>query len=219
MSNQQTNANRTDKQYFNLHLEGFANLYNARWIQPKQGQSFEPFLQVRGVYLQGRHDSAQPLFIDFKVTGTVAQKVIEHYMGSISDETQKVSAVVKCGDLRYTVKSYDDGHGPRVFTSARMLTIKWLKVDGEVIDLRPFQETEGGGHVANLADHSQKRQPEAQQKPAQPEQRSDTRPMRVKLDTNAPDFAQRKAELKQAGYRWDRDNFEWTRAPREQASA
>ena len=51
MSNQQTNANRTDKQYFNLHLEGFANLYNARWIQPKQGQSFEPFLQVRGANL------------------------------------------------------------------------------------------------------------------------------------------------------------------------
>src|SRR5690625_7530578 len=43
--------------------------------------------------------------------------------------------------------------------------------------------------------------------------------MRVKLETNAQDFAPRKAELKQAGYRWDRDNFEWTRAPREQASA
>lgn len=212
MSNQYVNANRNDKQYFNLHLEGFANLYNARWIKPRQGQSFEPFLQVRGVYLQGRHDNAEPVFIDFKVTGTVAKKLVEHFMDSISDENQKVSAIVKCGDIRMTPKMHNGEL--RSFTSARMLMIKWLKVDGQQVDLTPFQESREDGQVANLADYSQKRQPQQEQK-----QRSESLPMRVKLDKDAPDFAQRKAELKAAGYRWDRDNFEWTLAPREQASA
>jgi hypothetical protein len=213
MSNQ--NADRNDKQYFNLHLEGFANLYDARWIKPKQGQSFQPFLQVRGTYLQGRHDNAQPLFIDFKVTGTAAKQIVEHFMDSISDENQKVSAVVKCGDIRNTAKMHNGE--PRVFTSGRMLTIKWLKVNGQQVDLTPFQEGGEEGRVVNLSEHSQKRQ----EHPERPEQaqRSESLPMRVKLDKEAPDFAQRKAELKAAGYRWDRDNFEWTLAPRERVSA
>lgn len=208
MSSQQVN----DKRYFNLHLEGFANLYDARWIRPKPGQSFEPFLQVRAVHLQGKHDNAEPLFIDFKVTGAAAKRIIEHFMDSISDEAQKVSAVVKSGDIRITPKMHNGE--PRVFVGARLLTVKYLKVNGEQIALEPFQGADGEGRVADMADYSQKRQPQQEQ-----EQRSESLPMRVKLEKNAPDFAQRKAELKAAGYRWDRDNFEWTLAPREQASA
>ena len=190
MSNQQVN----DQQYFNLHLEGFANLYNARWIKPKAGQSFDPFLQVRAAYLQGRHDSADPVFVDLKVTGKTARRVIEHYLEAIADGDQKVSAVIKSGDLRFDLKM-QPGQDPKLFIGARLLSVKYLKVNGEKVDLEAFaepgdsaKESPVSGSQSAAGDHA---------------------PTEVSLDPEAPDFEAQKTELKGLGYRWDKAKKVW----------
>lgn len=190
-----------DQRYFNLHLEGFANLYNARMVTPKQGQSFEPFLQVRATFLQGKAEDAQPVFVDLKVTGKTAKKIIEKFQSEIADRDKKVNAVLKAGDLRFTTSSPGPGQEVRVFTSARLLSIKYLKVDGQQVNLEQFndagaQATAGGSY-----------QPQAQQ--ANPAAANANSPDSVTLDPEAPDFKQRKAELKAAGYSWNRDQGAW----------
>ena len=179
MSYSQSNDNR----YFNLHLEGFANLYDARTITPKPGQSFEPFLQVRATFLQGKADDAQPVFVDLKVTGKTA------------------NAVLKAGDLRFTPSSPSQGQEVRVFTSARLLSIKYLKVDGQQVNLEQFNDTGARATAGGTY------QSEAQQ--ANPAVANANLPDTVTLDPEAPDFQQRKAELKAAGYTWSRDDSAW----------
>ena len=201
MSYNQSNDNR----YFNLHLEGFANLYDARTITPKQGQSFEPFLQVRATFLQGKADDAQPVFVDLKVTGKKAKKIIEKFQSQIANRDMKVNAVLKAGDLRFTVgKPKESGQEHRVFTSARLLSVKHLKVDGQKIELSQFDEVDTNANSAY--------QPQ-QASPA----KSANLPSPVTLDPAAPDFQQRKAELVATGYTWNRDDSTWV-APRANTS-
>ncbi|WP_049722406.1 DUF3577 domain-containing protein [Gilvimarinus polysaccharolyticus] len=198
MSYNQSNDNR----YFNLHLEGFANLYDARMINPKQGQSFEPFLQVRATFLQGKADDAQPIFVDLKVTGKKAKKIIEKFQPQIANRDIKVNGVLKAGDLRFTIGNPKaPGQEHRVFTSARLLSVKYLKVDGQQIELSQFDDVDSNANSAY-----------------QPQQANPTTsaivPDRVTLDPAATDFAQRKAELVAAGYTWNRDDSTWV-APQE----
>jgi len=188
MSNQQVN----DQQYFNLHLEGFANLYDARWIKPKAGQSFDPFLQVRAAYLQGRHDSAEPVFVDLKVTGKTARRVIEHYLNAIADGDQKVAAVIKSGDLRFDFKM-QPGRDPKLFIGARLLSVKYLKVNGEKVDLASFDESGAS----------------AKKMPAPQSKTGSNLPAEVPLDPDDPNFEAKKAVLKSQGYRWDKTQKVW----------
>ena len=197
MSYNQSNDNR----YFNLHLEGFANLYDARTITPKSGQSFEPFLQVRATFLQGKADDAQPVFVDLKVTGKTAKKIIEKFQTQIANRDVKVNAVLKAGDLRFTPSSPSHGQEVRVFTSARLLSIKYLKVDGQQVNLEQFNDTGARATAGGTY------QPEAQQ--ANPAVANANLPDTVTLDPEAPDFQQRKAEVKAAGYTWSRDDSAW----------
>lgn len=198
MSYNQSNDNR----YFNLHLEGFANLYDARIIEPKSGQSFEPFLQVRATFLQGKADDAQPVFVDLKVTGKKAKKIIEKFQPQIANRDIKVNGVLKAGDLRFTVGNPKaPGQEHRVFTSARLLSVKYLKVDGQQVELSQFDDADKNANSAY-----------------QPQQASPAKnknlPSRLTLDPAAPDFQQHKAELVAAGYTWNRDDSTWV-APRE----
>lgn len=171
-------------QYFNLHLEGFANLYDARVVK---GKGFE-YLAVRAAFLQGKADDAEPFFVDLRVTGKEALKVVSKFADQISSKEHKVSGVLKVGDLRVDAKE------GKVFIAARLLTIKYLKIDGQKINLEEFENAP---------------------KPQQPTESIPAarvpaeNPDEVRLDKNHPEFEARKAQLKAAGYRWNGERQAW----------
>lgn len=184
MSNQsQSNA---QAQYFNLHLEGFANLYDARMVK---GKGFE-YLAVRAAFLQGKADEAEPFFVDLRVTGKVAIQVISEFAEKISSKENKVSGVLKAGDLRVETK------GEKVFIAARLLTIKYLKVDNQKVDLEQFEEQGASA------------QPQPADSLPEPRVPADN-PGEVRLDKAHPEFEARKAQLKAAGYRWNGERQAW----------
>ena len=211
-SNNQSNSN----QYFNLHLEGFANLYDVREVKPKAGQKWKPYVAVRAAFLQGQADSAEPIFVDLQVVGSDAKRIVEHFWNSINDRDQKVSAAVKAGDIRFKAGENDPkpGEERRVFVSARMLTVKYLQVKDANGQSKKHDEAALNVIAGkDSADAEQKSAPDQSNNlPTANQATNDvTRNMPdfIELDPDDENFAQRKAELKAAGYQWDRGRKGW----------
>lgn len=201
----QTNNQSNSNQYFNLHLEGFANLYDVREVTPKPGQKWKPYVSVRAAFLQGQADSAEPVFVDLQVVGTGAKRIVNQFWTAINDPDQKVSAAIKAGDLRFKAADQDPkpGEERRIFVSARMLTVNYLQIKDVDGSAKKYGAAELGVISGNLRGDDQV--------PAQEKLNSMSNlPDFIELDPNAENFAERKAELKMAGYRWDRQRQGWT---------
>jgi len=126
--------------WFNLHVEGCGNLYNARWVEPGQGRRFTPFLSVRIALLQGPTQNPEPMFMDLKVTGNKAKKIIEMYFDHINDRDTKTFASIKFSDLDIQMNpNVQQGKQP-YFMKGRLINIKFLKVADQAIDLTAFDE-------------------------------------------------------------------------------
>ena len=209
--------NQSNSNYFNLHLEGFANLYDVREVKPKAGQKWKPYVAVRAAFLQGQADSAEPVFVDLQVVGTGAKRIVEHFWNSINDRDQKVSAAVKAGDIRFKAGENDPkpGEERRVFVSARMLTVKYLQVKDANGQSKKYDEAALNVIAGkDSADAEQKSAPDQSNNlPTANQATNDvTRNMPdfIELDPDDENFEQRKAELKAAGYRWDRQRKGWS---------
>ncbi len=126
--------------WFNLHVNGCGNLYNARWVKPSSGRRFNPFLSVRIALLQGTNQNAEPMFVDLKVTGSKAIKIIEMYFDHINDRDTKTFASIKFSDLDIQINpNPKQGYQP-YFVKGRLINVKGLKVAGQPIDLTAFDE-------------------------------------------------------------------------------
>ncbi|MAZ86804.1 MAG: hypothetical protein CL693_04125, partial [Cellvibrionaceae bacterium] len=124
--------------WFNLHIEGCGNLYNARWVEPGPGRRFKRFLAVRIALLQGPTQSPEPMFLDLKVTGDRAKKIIEMYFDHINDREAKTFASIKFSDLDIQINpNAKQGHQP-YFMKGRLINVKYLKVADQNIDLSDF---------------------------------------------------------------------------------
>ncbi len=124
--------------WFNLHIEGCGNLYNARWVEPGPGRRFKRFLSVRIALLQGPTQSPEPIFVDFKVTGSKAKKIIEMYYDHINDRDTKTFASIKFSDLDIQINpNAKEGKQP-YFMKGRLINVKFLKVADQTIDLTAF---------------------------------------------------------------------------------
>src|SRR5690606_4354833 len=166
---------------------------------------WKPYVSVRAAFLQGQADSAEPVFVDLQVVGTGAKRIVEHFWAAINDRNRKVSAAIKAGDLRFKAADQDPkpGEERRIFVSARMLAVKYLQVRDAEGAVKKYGETELGVISG--------KSPDGDQVPAQEELNSMSNlPDFIELDPNAENFAERTAELKAAGYRWDRQRQGWT---------
>ncbi len=199
-----TNNTSNDTNYYNLHLEGFANIYDIRMVNPKAGQNFKPFMRVRAAFLQGRADNAEPVFVDLNPTGKKAIAIMERFQEEINNKDIKVSGAIKVGDIRMEA-SVKNGSEARVFTSARLLAVKYLALKSfdennkqvkDVIDLSQFDEPTG--------ENSQNHEPSAV-----PAKTPAIIPDAVTLDTEADDYDQRVAELTAAGYTFNQGQDAW----------
>ena len=203
MSNDNTPSN-----YFDLHVAGFGYLNDARIVPVKRG---DDFLSVRIAALHGSKDDPQKTYFDAKVNGADAKAIIGAFMDQINDRESKVMAGFKLSDLYVDTFVYQRGEKQGqtgVALKTRLLKIQWLKINGNDIDLTQLVAAESDDAYDQDADNASTggNHIDAQDDAADG---MDNMPLHVSLDPKADDFQARKAELKNAGYRWNSETTEW----------
>lgn len=202
-------ANTNTPKFFDLHVSGIGYCNRAREVPVKRG---EPFLAVDISALHGSAEDVQHTRFDCRVSGSEAQAIVRELMPAI-EAGKKVLVGFKLGDLypeTFTYKSGDKQGQTGVSLKARLLRITWAKVDGVDVYRAP-QETEAEALTGEVLPASASvesvsasvvSENAAEDSPA-------AWPNEVRLSKDDPAFEQRKAELKQKGYRWNAGDQVW----------
>ncbi len=212
MSNPSNNQNNQDAKYFDLHTVGIGYLNRARTVKPEKGDSYE---SVSIAALHGRSDNPSYSYFDTRVVGGDALEFVTAHQEAINDRNSKVLVRFKVGDgeaSSYEVKTGDNKGNRNHIIKSRLLQITWASINGEVI--LNMAGHEGGNEFPDNADRSPAPASTGNDAPADtPAQPAATQNSElvevVKLDRKDPDFATRRAQLKESGYKWDKDGMVW----------
>lgn len=185
---------QSETKYFDLHIQGIGYLNRVREVKPSRS---DPFWATDIAAIFGSADNVQRTRFDCRVVGTDAQRVIAHAQKHV-DADRKVLVAFKLGDLYaepFTFAKGEKAGTTGISLKARLLRIDWVKVDGKTVYLAPKVESRSeadGVHVQSTPDSD-----------------DPTLPAEVSLERDDPEFAQKIAELKASGYRFDGDSKTW----------
>jgi hypothetical protein len=191
------------EKYFDLHVVGIGYLSRAREVPVRRG---ELFVAVEINALHGAADQVQYTRFDCRVAGAKAQALVRQFMSRINDREAKVLIGFRLGDLYpdvFTYRSGDKAGQTGVALKARLLTVQWIKVDGEMLytaptdAVPPGDEAEGGTGEASTPGHRAE------------DDVSAYLPEAVCLSRDDPDFLSKKARLRASGYRFDGKHKVW----------
>lgn len=130
---QSADNNQAIKPNQDFCAEGYAELYDLRSIIFRD-RSMKPLLRLRTVIYQDGVE--KPLFVDLKVTGKKAKKILKSLEKEINDRERKVSGRIKFCELNH-VKT--DG---QAFLTARLKSICSIDLDGRRLNLKRGGEPE-----------------------------------------------------------------------------
>lgn len=204
--------------YFDLHTTGIGYLNRIREVRPKSGT---PFWACDIAALHGLAGNVDYTRFDCRVSGTKAIGLVEQYKEAV-DKDRKVLIGFRLSDLWADTFTYsnDDRAGEiGVSLKARLLYIGWIKVDGENVysaNSEPDNGQESGSHDSD-SQSGPAPEPEATALETS-ESDSDRMPAEVRLTKDDPDFLERKAALKEQGYRFDGQAKVW-RLPHQSTAA
>ena len=119
------------KTYFDLHISGLGYLNRVREVKPKKGDSF---LACGIAALNGSADAPEYRRFDCRVSGREAQHLVRRCQQAV-DAERKVLIGFKLGDLWTDIFTYAKGKraGEQgVSLKARLLYIRWIKIDGKL---------------------------------------------------------------------------------------
>lgn len=138
-----TQANQSNPKVFDCHMAGLGYLSRVRMVTPKR--KGDPFLSCAITAFHGDADAVNYLYVDAKVVGAKAKEVIARYQNEANDKANKVLIGFKVGDPY--IDMYDVAQGERAgqksaLLKARLLQVRWLKVNGEMVykDVREVSE-------------------------------------------------------------------------------
>ncbi len=234
MNQAQSTQSTQEKQYFDLHTTGIGYLNRIREVSPKKGN---PFLACNIAALSGATDDVVYTRFDCRVSGKEAEALVRQYEDAVKQD-QKVLVSFKIGDLWVDSFTYTKGDKVGqigVSLKARLLFISWIKVNGQLVYKaekaeRPQLEQDPSGQADQSGQDDQSEAASSEDSPAPaaeaspspeeaPRQSAQTAlPETVQLSKDAPDFQERKAALKQQGYRFDGQAKVW-RLPTDAAKA
>ena len=126
-----SNASPREKSYFDLHISGLGYLNRIREVKPRKGESF---LACDIAALNGPADAPEYRRFDCRVSGREAQHLIRRCVQAVEAE-KKVLIGFKLGDLWTDIFTYAKGKraGEQgVSLKARLLFIRWIKIDGKL---------------------------------------------------------------------------------------
>lgn len=127
-----TTSNSADNTYFDLHIEGLGYLNRIRTVTPKRGDAF---LACDISALNGPADSVGYTRFDCRVSGREAQSLIRRCEDAVN-MNKKVLIGFKLGDLwtdTFVYSKGDKAGQTGVSLKARLLLVKWIKVDGLMV--------------------------------------------------------------------------------------
>jgi hypothetical protein len=122
----------SESKYFNLILKGLGYVNDIRLVEL---DNTEPFWSCNLSALRGAVDKAEYTYFSCSVAGKKAQKLIEK-MKPYSDSDQKILIGYECGNLKARPFIFEKGASKGkagVNLQVSLLSIKWVKVDGEEI--------------------------------------------------------------------------------------
>lgn len=120
--------------YFNFTCDATAYLNEIKMVTPRQGK---PYVAIRASILEGR-DGENKISIDLTIRGKQAQEVLHslesEWPRGYGSRSPKWFAGIRIGSLNS--KSFFRGNGqPGSTLSGRLLAIKWLKIDGQDMEI------------------------------------------------------------------------------------
>lgn len=125
-----TQTNET--QYFDLHTSGIGYLNRIREVEVRKGK---PFISTTIAALHGSKDDVEYSYIDCKVSGSEAERLVMRYSPEVS-AGKKVLVAFRIGDIWADAFTYTKGEKqgkPGASLKGRLLFISWIKVDGETV--------------------------------------------------------------------------------------
>ena len=123
----------SEKTYFDLHINGLGYLNRIREVGAKNKRG-EPFLACDIAALNGASDKVSYVRFDCRVSGKEAQHLVRRCQQAVNAE-KKVLIGFKLGDLWTDIFTYAKGKraGEQgVSLKARLLCIRWIKIDGKL---------------------------------------------------------------------------------------
>ena len=143
--------------YFNLHTTGIGYLQRMREVPVKSGQ---PYLAVDINALQGKSDNPQKLRFDLIVTGASAEADIDFICGILNEQQlvdPKILVAFKASDLDpqfFTYKKGDKQGQQGVCIKARLIKLKYCKINGVLVDL-PSAQAQGDEDEEGMSDQGE----------------------------------------------------------------
>ncbi|MCO1987967.1 DUF3577 domain-containing protein, partial [Pseudomonas aeruginosa] len=126
------NTQAQEAKYFDLHTTGIGYLNRIREVKVRKG---DPFLAVTVAALHGSTDSVEYSYIDCKVVGAQAEKLVRRCMEAV-DAEKKVLISFRIGDIWADSFTYEKGEKKGqsgASLKGRLLFISWIKVDGTTV--------------------------------------------------------------------------------------
>ena len=190
----------SDNKYFDLTTSGVGFINRFRLNKPSNGN---PYYSVTIAALRGKlnEGKSQKTYIDCNVVGdavAMAEK-LSPYFDNDADPSVMVRFVA--GDLEQRKFEYKSGErkGQTGYAlKARLFDIKWFKVNGETVHSAAEQQRISQSAHAP-ADNAQARETTG----------SSELPAEVHLDRDDPYFDERRAQLREQGYRWVKEDNVW----------
>ncbi|PXF30449.1 hypothetical protein WH50_15405 [Pokkaliibacter plantistimulans] len=130
-------------QFFDLHTSGIGYINRVRLVEPKKG---EPFWACSIAALRGDTNNVEYTYFDVRVSGTEAARLIARCQQAV-DAGSKMLISFKIGDIYPDVFTYSSGDRKGetgVSLKGRLLLIRWIKKDGEMIYQMPKADDANG---------------------------------------------------------------------------
>ena len=213
MKNQAQNQN-----YFDFTADAACYLNEIKWVQPRNGNAY---IAIRASILEGL-DGKNKIACDLTIRGQQADEVLQMcenaWPQGYGSRSPKWFAGIRIGSLNS--KPFFRGNGqPGSTLSGRLLAIKWLKIDGEEMEI-PEWRTESADaknygeepYADDAYDAGDYAEHEAHQEPPQPRGQSRPQPQQQQryqgqaqrqsqARQNAPQQRQAQPQQGQQGFR------------------
>lgn len=198
MKNQAQNQN-----YFDFTADAACYLNEIKWVQPRNGNAY---IAIRASILEGL-DGKNKIACDLTIRGQQADEVLQMFADvwpqGYGSRSPKWFAGIRIGSLNS--KSFFRGNGqPGSTLCGRLLAIKWLKIDGEPVDIPEWRtdtgdaENYGAEPADDVYGSDDYVEHEAQQSTPQPQPRGQSRPQpQTQQQQRSQGPAQRQPQMRQ----------------------
>ena len=203
-----------DTKYFDINVNGVAYLNRPRVVKPKEGNN-NAYKSVNFNMLTGPANKVRYVQFSTTIVGKQAKEVLTSHWDRLvaaDAEGKKILAQVRITDPQPDTYSTKQGE-VRNIIRGRLLSLSFIRIDGEEIYKAPPRETNGASSQTSSSEEGGSEDTRPQTSSDKEDESGDTRPQTVKLTKEDPNFEQRKAELKAQGYRWNSDQGLWALPP------